>query len=603
MTFFKLIFLAAVLFFIINVRVAHAGSSVPNHVSTDSLCKEGIKHRNPVNHSPDLTEPGFRDVVINEIMADPSPPTSLPDAEFIEILNTSNASIDLTGWTIRDPKSVAILPEFKIEPNRLVILCKNEHQILFSEFGEVIGLTNWPTLNNTGDQLILSTADSTTIDLVSYSVDWYQDSDKSNGGWSIEQINPLDPCPDSQNWQASQNPDGGTPGVQNSILNINPDLRGPEVVNVLVKNPQQVITFFNEKIDTKNISADNFSISPANEIESLDYSHPHTSNIIIWFKNVLQPNTLHTLTINNVTDCTGNLIQKEKNSAQFVLTVAADSTDLVINEVLFNPRSGGKDFVEIYNTSQNYINLKAWRISNSRSVTENPRVATIDSDLVLGPDGYLVITEDTAILKADYPFGKEENYYEVRSMPAMADDYGNVTLTDSLGKIMDEFDYSDSYHLSLLKDLNGVSLERVSAENPTNSRDNWHSAASAVGYATPGYENSQKLSAILVNDQIFIEPKIFVPNNDGVKDFTGINYQFEKSGYLISIYIYDLRGRMIKEIVNNGLAGVKGFYQWNGTNNANLLVAPGYYIVLVDILDPTGTAFKVKKTVVVAQDF
>lgn len=603
MTFFKLIFLAAVLFFVFYVRVAHAFSEVPNHVLGYSLHKGGQKCSKPRNCQLKWEVLGFRDIVINEIMADPSPPNKLPDAEFIELLNTSDNVIDLTGWTISDPRSTTVLPAIDIKPGQLITLCKNGQQDLFAEFGTATGLTGWPTLNNSEDELILKTAAGATIDVVRYTKDWYKDHNKSEGGWSLEQVNPFDPCAGGENWKASEDPRGGSPGLQNSVFEIIPDITGPEIGNVLVKNPNHVMVWFNEKIHTKTIRAGNVDISPANEIDSLDYEGPFTNNITIRFKNALSPNTLYTVEINNVTDCSGNLIHKTKNSFQFALAVAADPMNLVINEVLFNPRSGGKDFVEIYNASQNYINLKAWRISNSQSTAENPKIAFIDRDVVLRPAQYLVITENISILKADYPFGMKERFNEVKEMPVLADDYGNVTLQDSLGRVIDTFDYEESYHLGLIKDLNGVSLERISPADPTNSRDNWHSAASAVGYATPGYENSQKLLVTPVSDQIFVDPKIFAPNNDGVKDFASINYQFDKSGYLISIFIYDMRGRRIREIVNNSLAGVQGFYQWNGTNDSNKLVHPGYYIVLLDVLDPDGRSFQVKKTVVVAPGF
>lgn len=247
--------------------------------------------------------------------------------------------------------------------------------------------------------------------------------------------------------------------------------------------------------------------------------------------------------------------------------------------------------------------MKAWRLSNSQSTAQKPKVAEIQGNLVVAPGQYLVITEDIITLIADYPFGNEKNYHEVKSMPTLPDEQGNVTLTDSLDQTIDSFDYSESYHHGLLRDLNGVSLERISATAPTNNRDNWHSAASAVGYATPGKKNSQNLPMVSVSDQIFIKPKVFAPDNDGIKDFASINYQFDKGGYLISIFVYDIKGRMIKEIVNNDLAGIRGFYQWDGTNHANSLAQPGYYLVLVDILDPEGTGFQVKKTVVLANDF
>ena len=42
------------------------------------------------------------DVVIDEIMADPTPQVGLPTNEWIEIKNTSQQAFDLKGWRIGD---------------------------------------------------------------------------------------------------------------------------------------------------------------------------------------------------------------------------------------------------------------------------------------------------------------------------------------------------------------------------------------------------------------------------------------------------------------------------------------------------------------------
>ena len=179
---------------------------------------------------------------------------------------------------------------------------------------------------------------------MSYTRSWYRDSDKSAGGWSLEQVNPLDPCPDRQNWLASQNPAGGTPGSPNSVLEINPDLRGPEIVSALVKNARQIEVWFNEKINTKTIGTDKINIAPANEIMNIDFGEPFAFSIKISFRNPIEPNTPYTITIANVTDCAGNLIQKEKNSTQFVLTVAGSPMEVVINRSTLQPKVGRQGF-------------------------------------------------------------------------------------------------------------------------------------------------------------------------------------------------------------------------------------------------------------------
>ena len=50
--------------------------------------------------------------------------------------------------------------------------------------------------------------------------------------------------------------------------------------------------------------------------------------------------------------------QFSDNTAIFALPEQGLSKDIIINEVLFNPLNGGVDFVEIYNNSNKFIDLK-----------------------------------------------------------------------------------------------------------------------------------------------------------------------------------------------------------------------------------------------------
>ena len=173
------------------------------------------------SYNPPFTA-AYRDVVINELMADPSPQVGLPDAEFVELFNTTLSNINLAGFTFSDGGTPVVLPAHTLLPGGFVILCKAADTAAFSSFGPVLPVS-LPALNNGGDDLKLRNASGTLIDEVPYTTAWYNDPVKADGGWTLEQQNPFLTCSGKSNWSASQAALGGTPGVQNSIFNNIPD--------------------------------------------------------------------------------------------------------------------------------------------------------------------------------------------------------------------------------------------------------------------------------------------------------------------------------------------------------------------------------------------
>src|SRR5690606_17658959 len=118
-------------------------------------------------------------------------------------------------------------------PGHYVILCADAIVSQFKNYGPVVGCSNFPTLNNSGDALTLRNPASITIDSVHYRSDWYRDGDKAEGGWSLERIDPANFCAGSENWMASEDPAGGTPGRQNAVIASMPDNMGPRLVRAI----------------------------------------------------------------------------------------------------------------------------------------------------------------------------------------------------------------------------------------------------------------------------------------------------------------------------------------------------------------------------------
>jgi hypothetical protein len=150
-----------------------------------------------------FSTPGFGELVFNEIMADPPPTVGLPEIELVEIFNPTDDYFDISLLFFSDPTTIgSVSTQEIIEPLEYIILCDEDDTASFSSFGRVIGLSAFPGLNNDGDVLSLF-VDSVLIDKITSSSAWYGDDDKGNGGYTLEQINPNNPCQGVANWVAS----------------------------------------------------------------------------------------------------------------------------------------------------------------------------------------------------------------------------------------------------------------------------------------------------------------------------------------------------------------------------------------------------------------
>ncbi len=540
------------------------------------------------------------EIVINELYPDPTPSNGLPLADYLEIYNATNKIIDLTNCWISDLTSMDQLNVGKILPGEHIIICDNSFEIEFAPFGKVITVNSLPSLNNAEDEITLFGPDTNLIHSVHYFDTWYRDDNKKDGGWSLEMIDPKNPCGEAENWMASTKFFGGTPGTLNTSFGANPDVVLPNLTEANALNDSTVLVTFSEPLDNDGMLAAIYSINNGIGIGTVEVLDAKTVRLNLSSKLTFQ--IKYTITVTGAFDCVGNTIGSD-NTAIFALPEQGFSEDLVINEVLFNPLNGGVDFVEVYNNSNKFIDLQNWSLANLENDSiDNYKSFTTNPKLIL-PGEYLLLTTNGEAVANDYLNSVTDAFLQMESFPTYSNDKGDVYLINNLDMVVDEFHYDDDMHFALLNSEDGVSLERIDYNRPTNDDSNWHSAAEDEEFATPGFENSQYQITNNDGGNIVVEPETFSPNNDGVDDVLNISYNFSEPGFVATVIIYDAKGRLVRSLVQNELLGVSGTFSWDGINERNEKARIGIYIIFVEAFSAEGDVKSFKKTAVLAGYF
>ena len=536
------------------------------------------------------------DVVINELFIDPTPSIGLPEYEYIELFNRTDKDINLTNWTITIGSTEKVFPISVIKADSFVVLLKQDVIDSFPSTISKIGFSSISLTNSAAD-VILKDENGKILHSVSYTDSWYNDDNKTEGGWSIEQVNPDLYCEGKHNWRASVSAIGGSPGKQNSVFGEYMYSEPLKIQNLFLENSNTLTLKFNKKLDSNSIVNQNqyFVDKGVGNPIFVSFNTYFSSEINLHFSDNFMEGFIYNLSINDViTDCNNNQLDTSL-IFRFALPDSCLQSDIIINEILFDPKDDGVDYVEIYNNSDKVFDLKNYRISNyliDWNTPENWRIITNESRLIF-PDEYWVLTTDSAKVKNQYFTENPCHFIELVSLPTFSNEEGTVAIIhQSLLNTIDVLGYHSDMHHPLLNSVDGVSLERISP-----NLEQWQSASSTSGYGTPTYQNSQYFIPNSFGEVTAI-PEVFSPNNDGYEDFLSINWEFERSDLMASISVYNSDGILINVLINNELIGNSGTQFWNGTDERGMKLSSGIYIVLLDVLSDDGFVNQYKKVVV-----
>ncbi len=447
------------------------------------------------------------DIVINEIMADPTPQVGLPDAEYLEIFNASSFPVSLDNWSLKIGSAVKSFGSITIKPDSFLILCDDSDVDLFKNFGMVYGFSSL-SLANTGNSLSLMNGQHQVIHYVNYSDSWYKDAMKKDGGWSLEQMDPQNACAGGSNWLVSNAMSGGTPGSQNSVFTPNPDIVPPALASVSTVDTLTLLVRFTETIDStviKNASAYLIDNGIGNPL-AVQAVAPSYQSVILHLPASLKAEVLYTLEFTDtLRDCSGN--SSSGNSLGFAL-YEAGYHDVIITEIMARPsdQKGLPDveYVELHNTTGFPIDVGGWTFSYSGNIPK--RI----SSQVIQPDSFIVLCDDDDRVEM-----QQYSHVATVSSLSLPNNGTELLLTDSLNRTIDFVEYSsDWYQNDYKENSDGWSLEMVDTDFPCVGDDNWRASKSPNG-GTPGAVNSvaasnpdftppQYISTIYVNPSMFI---------------------------------------------------------------------------------------------------
>jgi hypothetical protein len=536
------------------------------------------------------------DIIINEMMSAPNPAQGLPEnAEWVEILNRSTKYIRLSELTFADATSTPKnLPDIVLAPDSVLVLCSANTAAALAPFTTKTAIiSGFPLLNDDGDNLKISNIQGTLIDGVAYLDDWHTDPDKSDGGWSLERINPDLLCLGAENWQSCPSAIGGSPGKRNFAFSTAPDTSAPAPVKITIINTLTAQVTFSESMDVAALTdVANYLFSPAIAIAQTTLAPDDRSVVNLVFATPLQTKILYELRFNaGMTDCSGNSVAAERLLV-FGIPENPEKGDILVNELLFNPNTGGARFVELYNNSDKIFDWAAFSLSNQQ------RNSTVDiaTDRLFLPGDYYVFTPDRTDILANYPDARDGRVM-TQVLPSLDDRSGNISLIWQQAAqrlVVDSFDYSTALHNPLLSsgDQKGVSIERIRFDAPTNNANNWTSAANN---GTPTLPNSQASGVSPIqNDIITLQPARISPDGDGREDYLDIIWNLEQPGYTATITIYDSEGVPVKRILKQELAGTSGALRWDGDTDDGGRARPGIHILFMEIFNASGDVKRVK---------
>ncbi|MCP5064168.1 MAG: hypothetical protein GY936_17140 [Ignavibacteriae bacterium] len=531
---------------------------------------------------------------------------------------------------------ISTIPKFPLKNDKIKITVKivnrgnfnvDNFSILFF-YGEHFAIEELEIINNLSltskDSLVITTTKEITIIdtlFVSAEIDLVEDEDRTNN-----LIYSMATAGFNQNSvlinEVMFNPKDGEPtwieitNNSDSIINISGWSIGDlKTQNLIIDSVTPIHP--NELLILSDFFQQNFFSESANVIQTNlpDFSSKKDAVVLYDFRNAIidsmsydaQSNfgkgiSLERISLSNSSTDISNWIfslNETGNSAgeeNSIVNIPSFSfSDIIINEIMYEPDSSNSEFLELYNNSTNSVELGGWRVEdkNGDSFSVN------DISKILKPNEYFLIASDSTIIE-NYFWLEESENISIKNTSSL--DFTNtekiIYLKDFRDNIIDSIHYSKNWHNTNLTETKNISLELINFELKRDLSSSWNSSVDDYG-ATPGKQNSIYVEKLVSKSKLNISPNPFSPDNDGFEDYTFINYKLTQPIAQVRLKIFDSRGRLVRTLANNKPSGNEGTITFDGLDENKNPLRIGIYIVFLEALNSANQTLDVVKEVVV----
>ena len=604
----------------------------------------------PDKPEKEKSSPG--DVLINEVMADPSGLTKLPATEYVELHNTTDHEINLEGWAFVYDKTSIPLPDTELPAGGYAVLYKAGREISVADGAAEVALKRFPAnMINAGKPLALKDPSGTVIHSYTYP--------KAKAGRSIERG-------EGDKWHLSSDPRGGTPGEENSEdAPDKPDKPekeksspGDVLINEVMADPRGLTKLpATEYVELHNTTDHEINLEgwifmydktsiplPDAELSAGGYAVLYKAGREISVADGAAEVAVKRFPANMINagkplalkDPLGTVIHSyaypkakagrsiecgegdkwhlstdprggtpgEENSEDAPdkpdepnkpnepdATEQVEPREIILNEILFDPQPRGSEYIELYNRSDRTLSTNGLAIALRKSDGHlGTRHSLTSLATTLAPGDYLVLTSDPNGVASLFRTPALDAIGRFK-LPALNNQGATIVLLRTADStVVDEVTYSAKWHSSAVKIRRGVALERISPDGSSQEAANWTSASSETGYGTPGYKNSQSGTSSQIEEGATIsEPEYNVSTRDYL-----IRYRMDKPDYRCQMAVYSSNGQKVAVIANNQLLTPEGEIRWDGAG-----LSPGVYIFYVELYHPDGSSQHIRKPLLV----
>jgi hypothetical protein len=531
-------------------------------------------------------------VILTEIMFNPAGNEN--NDEFIEIYNSSDSSVDLTGWAMADNAETDLFIKYNgfsdmlLKPYSYCVIMDSSYYLNSVYYEDLIpdsvlrvmindgAMGQYGLSNSYNETIKLFDPDSVLADSVTY--DYRQTENYSYERSSYTQ----------HTWLKS-NTLRGTPGFRNSVMPFDNDLAlyaasFPEPIDphsfntfslTVVNAGLNTVSGFRINAYINGVLADNVinssELLPGDSVEvpvDLFFSSSGTTAIRFDVE----------------TDVETNLTNNSVSAEIFVPYI---NPPLILNEFMKNPASGQCEYIEIYNLSEEGINLGDFSLSD-----ENKANAVFFPDSVSQPGDFIVMAKDGNIY--NFPGILNSAVFIAPGLPALNNTGDIIYLMAKNGSVTDSVSYSG------LGDDSGRSIEKINPAFASCDLNNW---VYCVNNGTPTAKNSvfQEPENIGTSAHFKISPKTATPNGDGDDDNLLISYEFDSAYVYLTMKIYNIKGQLIAMPKNGDYSSSSGNVVWNCRSESGKIIDTGAYICLLKAKADNGKVTELKEAFYIAK--